>query len=98
MEMKFKGNEGSWSTTTNPLEVGNFRASVWRTKKFGNEVGSTLIADVENVQDADLIAAAPDLLQAAIDFIEKVESGRARSTDSYNKFKLAVNKALNITE
>ena len=48
--------------------------------------------------DANLISAAPDLLQAAIDFIEKVDDGRARSTDSYNKFKLAVHKALNIKE
>jgi hypothetical protein len=45
--------------------------------------------------NAKLIAAAPELLQAALDFIGKVESGRARSTDSYNKFKAAVQKATN---
>jgi hypothetical protein len=30
------------------------------------------------------------LVSAAEDFIDKVESGRARSTDSYNKFKKAL--------
>lgn len=43
-----------------------------------------------------LIGAAPNLLEAAIDFLEKVEDGRARSTDSYNKIKAAVYKALNM--
>lgn len=35
-----------------------------------------------------------ELLEAAQDFINKVDTGRARSTDSYNKFKAAINKAL----
>lgn len=46
--------------------------------------------------NAKLIAAAPDLLAFAMDFVEKVESGRARSTDSYNKAKIAINKALDL--
>lgn len=33
-----------------------------------------------------------DLIDAAKDFIEKVDTGRARSTDSYNKFKRALIK------
>ena len=33
------------------------------------------------------------LLVAAKDFVEKVESGRARSVDSYAKFKAAIAKA-----
>lgn len=32
------------------------------------------------------------LIDAAEDFIGKVDSGRARSTDSYNKFKRALGK------
>ena len=40
-----------------------------------------------------LIVAAPDLLEAAIDFVNKVETGRARSRDSYAKFKTAIAKA-----
>jgi len=45
--------------------------------------------------DAKLISAAPDLLEAALDFVNKVETGRAKSTDSYNKFKVAIAKATN---
>jgi len=44
--------------------------------------------------DMKLYAASPDLLQAAIDFVNKVDEGRARSTDSYNKFKAAIDKVL----
>ncbi len=40
-----------------------------------------------------LIAAFPDLLEAAKDFVDKVETGRARSKDSYAKFKAAIKKA-----
>jgi len=97
-KLEFKGTDGKWTLTTNPLEIGNFKSSVWSTNKFGEEIGSELIADVEKNENAHLIAAAPDLLKAAIDFLEKVESGRARSTDSYNKFKSAVYKALNLQE
>lgn len=43
-----------------------------------------------------IISAAPDLLAFAIDFVEKVESGRTKSTDSYNKAKAAIAKATTI--
>lgn len=48
----------------------------------------------EAINDAKLIAAAPKLLAFAIDFVNKVESGRAKSTDSYNKAKDAISEAL----
>lgn len=50
----------------------------------------------KEVTEADmrLYAASPDLLKAAMDFVNKVDTGKARSTDSYNKFKAAINKAL----
>ena len=38
------------------------------------------------------VAIHEDLQSAADDFICKVESGRARSVDSYNKFKAALEK------
>lgn len=53
-----------------------------------------VIKGLEGNENAKLIAASPDLLQAAIDFVNKVDKGRARSTDSYNKFKAAIRKAL----
>lgn len=46
--------------------------------------------------NAHLIAAAPDLLQACIDFVEKVNRGEAKSTKSYSQMKSAIHKALNI--
>ena len=44
-------------------------------------------------EDARLIAAAPDLLDAAIEFCRKVESGEAKSSKSYAAFKSAIAKA-----
>ncbi len=35
-------------------------------------------------------SVAMEFISAAKDFVQKVESGRARSTDSYNKFKNAL--------
>ncbi len=48
----------------------------------------TTIIDREAVQPAQA-----DLLEAAKDFVNKVETGRARSVDSYAKFKAAIQKA-----
>lgn len=39
------------------------------------------------------IQALPDLYEACAEFVRKVESGRARSTASYNQMKLAMQKA-----
>lgn len=45
--------------------------------------------------DADecLIAAAPDLLAACVEFVRKCECGEARSTRSYAQMKAAIAKA-----
>lgn len=43
--------------------------------------------------NARLIAAAPDLLEAAIEFVRKVDCGEGRSTKSYAQFKAAIAKA-----
>lgn len=50
------------------------------------------IAD-EMVANAKLIAAAPDLLEACIEFVRKVEAGEARSIRSYAQMKAAIKKA-----
>ena len=47
----------------------------------------------EDLPNARLIAAAPDLLEAAIEFVRKVECGEGRSTKSYAQFKAAIAKA-----
>lgn len=46
-----------------------------------------------NHADANLISAAPDLLEACEEFVRKVENGEAQSTRSYNQMKLAIGKA-----
>ena len=46
----------------------------------------------EEHANARLIAAAPDLYACCKDFVEKVESGRARSKDSYAKMKAALSR------
>lgn len=50
----------------------------------------------ERAEIVGLIRALPDLLEFTLDFINKVETGRAKSVDSYNKAKLAVEKAKSI--
>jgi hypothetical protein len=49
--------------------------------------------ELDALATARLIAAAPDLLEAAIEFVRKVDAGEARSTKSYAAFKAAIAKA-----
>lgn len=42
--------------------------------------------------NANLIATAPDLLEACKEFVRKVECGEARSRRSYAQMKAAINK------
>ena len=78
-------NEISIRPTVNPFPEGGFLpfpiASVrYPTYEFG-------------IANARLIAAAPDLLEAAIEFVRKVDCGEGRSTKSYAQFKAAIAKA-----
>jgi hypothetical protein len=59
----------------------------------GNMTGDTLTPDVARA-NAQLMAAAPDLLEACMNFVAKVDAGLARSQHSYGEIKAAVNKAL----
>lgn len=45
------------------------------------------------VQNAKLIAAAPDLYAACKEFVRKVEAGEAKTTTSYEQMKAAIKKA-----
>ena len=47
----------------------------------------------EGYANARLIAAAPDLLAACVEFVRKVECGEARSKRSYAQMKAAIKKA-----
>lgn len=43
--------------------------------------------------NANLIAAAPDLMEACEEFVRKCESGEVRSKRSYQQMKAAISKA-----
>lgn len=97
-QFEFKGTPGLWS-----YEEDYDKEYVQPTCKINSSYGIEGIATVwsgsnkmteQCIADAQLISAAPELLEAALDFVNKVDEGRATSTDSYNKFKQAINKAL----
>jgi len=44
--------------------------------------------------DGRLLAAAPVLLTACVEFVRKVECGEAKSTRSYQQMKAAISKAI----
>lgn len=48
----------------------------------------------ENIANAKLITAAPDLLNACLEFVRKVECGEARSKRLYEQMKDAIEKAI----
>ncbi len=86
--MEFKGTKGPWH-----LEDGGRGSWVCNS---GGEYAAISAGITDEVAEANgyLIAAAPDLLKACMDFIEKVDSGRARSVKTYGQMKAAVEKAL----
>lgn len=97
MNYEFKATPGPWNITTNPLEIGNFKASIWRADRINGEIASTFIADVEKVEDAQLIAAAPDLLACVIRYVEMCERDNDdtyKYTAIYKMFKSTLEKAI----
>jgi len=87
--MEFKGTKGQW------VHVKGY----WHdTVECQGAVVCTMGRPSMNIDELDanscLVAAAPDLLKACMDFIEKVDSGRARSVKTYGQMKAAVEKAL----
>lgn len=60
-----------------------FVQTCWRSARGDKEIHA----------NARLIAAAPDLLAACIDFVRKVDAGEARRTRSYQQMKAAIAKA-----
>ena len=96
--MEFKGTKGEWelvehSWSDTSITCGDKTIC---TNSIYYEATEETQEELENEVSANfkLMLASKDLLDFAIDFIEKVESGRAKSTDSYNKAKEAVRKAL----
>jgi hypothetical protein len=74
---------------------GRWYKSVKNTKSIGGKIIATAWGDTKEEAEANakLIAAAPELLEACIEFCRKVECGEARSTRSYNQMQAAIKKA-----
>ena len=76
--------------------VSGFRNLLATKDEFIARVDKNELAEV-NESNAQFICCAVNshyaLLEAAKDFVNKVETGRARSVDSYKKFKEAIQKA-----
>ncbi len=92
--MEFKGTKGEWIIEHDDCDG----YSVILHEKFG--FGTSYIAENirqgydEGEADAKLIAAAPELLRACINFVNKCDNGMARSKNSYAEMKAAIEKAL----
>lgn len=74
--------------------------SEYKEHSIRNESGQTLIsevqlfdADEQTLANAKLIAAAPELLAACIEFVRKCDVGEARSVRSYKQMSEAIKKA-----
>jgi len=58
--------------------------------------GFSAVVALAHPCNARLIAAAPDLLAACLEFVRKVDAGEARSVRSYAEMKTAIAKATRI--
>lgn len=88
MEKEFKGTKGSWKREDT--------ADYAMIKSDGNDVPVALVA---NSDDANLIAAAPELLQALQDLVaqfKKVSPLYTRDAEIISQAESAINSALNI--
>ena len=93
---KFKGTKGEWFLS----ETQNLRPTHVAIKTNQNSRLICLISepknmDVEDNANAKLITNAPKLLEAMVEFCERVDKGEVRSTKTYNKIK---NLILIVTE
>lgn len=94
----FKGTKGKWQMTTSALECDHNTevATIWGDSEHGE--GATLIAHIDKgagnekaISNAQLITAAPELLEACIIALSSIDIEDVKAYDIVNK---AVNKAL----
>lgn len=93
-----KFTKGPWVAT---LDEDGYEASVVTSCGIEWDIATVICdpgynstgGDVEAINNAHLIAAAPDLYDACAEFIRKCDSGTARSTASYKQMTYALAKA-----
>jgi hypothetical protein len=105
--MEFKGTKGKWEVKHSESKdafniIGTALGSKYKIARCpyilveDNGVLSRGYNQKETAEveaNANLIAMAPELLEAMIEFVERVDKGEVRSTKTYNKFKELIAKA-----
>lgn len=79
--------------TESPWYVGNDICGEWYIHNNKGLVCSLETPVSQDYFTANLIAAAPELYEACVEFVRKVERGEARSTKSYEQMRQAIAKA-----
>lgn len=95
---KFKGTKGEWFLS----KTQNLRPTYAAIKNNQNSRLICLISepknmDIEDEANAKLISNAPKLLEALIEFCERVDKGEVRSTKTYAKFKSLISIVTDIS-
>lgn len=92
---EMKHTPGPWKFTDGTITYTQFNIETeeYHHNGFIGEIGGGNQRNEEIKANAKLIAAAPDLLAACVEFVRKCECGEAWSTRSYNQMKEAIKKA-----
>lgn len=89
----FKGTPGPWQyVKSNPTPTTGEHLIKGQTPGYLAEIRE--LSKGHAIANANLIAAAPELLECCMEFVRKVECGEARSKRSYAQMKAAIAKAL----
>lgn len=106
MKDNFKGTPGPWKVMISSKGILQIAKS-WPHPEYPNDSSVCLIKQVcpiveflnatyEHKANAALIAAAPEMLEAMQEFVDRVEKGEVRSVKTYAKFKSIIAKATTI--
>jgi len=97
---EFKGTKGEWTMRPDfrePKIINEFGKVIFIHNQDCFDIDDenhVYYSHNKMMCNAKLIAAAPELLEACIEFVRKCECGEARSKHSYKQMKEAIEKAL----